>query len=61
MNSDIFVISNLKQVRVLVSQLHIDTPNIFPKTGSLSITNILFTVIIIFVSNREYTFPEMRI
>jgi hypothetical protein len=51
MNCDIFVISKLKQVRVLVSQLYVATPNIFPEIGALSIANILFPVIIIFVSN----------
>jgi hypothetical protein len=40
MNCDILVISKLKQVRVLVSKFFIATPDVFPETGILSITNI---------------------
>jgi hypothetical protein len=51
MNCDILVISKFEQVRVLVSQFYIVTPNVFPETGILSITNIFFIIIINFVPN----------
>jgi hypothetical protein len=61
MNCDILIISELKQVRVLVCQFFSATPDVVPETCALSIANTFFAIIIELVSDLEDAFPEVRI
>jgi hypothetical protein len=54
MNCDILIISEFKQVKVLVSQFFITTPDVFPETGALSITNNFYSNYNICLELRGY-------
>jgi hypothetical protein len=51
MNCDILIISELKQVRVLVCKFISATPDVVPETCALSIANTFFAILIKLVLN----------